>query len=215
MHLLPFLPPLLATSLKAHAANDAGIGAEFESVSVTFQNPKCSNENTDAAKNEVVANRKHDTWYLSADTGSEEGKLNAESILDGEMIKAGTGDAAKTGKAVRDDLVTEHPRWGKPSAPAGKFIALVTKEYFQSKPNGIDGDKVSDDVLGFLTLVLSYAKAAKEVLRPDQSPKLFTSFMPRTGSNNIFQQVKSKICGDLFKLLKVLACYKRGPKGLE
>lgn len=102
-----------------------------------------------------------------------------------------------------------------PRGPQGRFIALVTKEYLQSKPNGIDGSKISDDVLGFLTLVLSYAKAAKERLRQDQSPKLFTTFMPRTEFNTIYQQVKSKLCGDLFELIRVLACYKQGGKGLE
>lgn len=106
MHLLPYLPLLLAAALKAHTASDAGIGAEFESPAFTFENPECNNENTNAAKKEVVANRKHDTWYLSADTGSGQGRLNAEYILNGEKIKVGTGDAAKTGKAVADDLVS-------------------------------------------------------------------------------------------------------------
>lgn len=97
----------------------------------------------------------------------------------------------------------------------GKLIALVTEEHFQSQPNGIDGSKVGDDVLGFLTLVLSYAKAAKEGLRPDQSPKLFIPFMPRTEFNTIYQQVSSQLCGDLFELFRVLACYKRVGKGLD
>lgn len=99
--------------------------------------------------------------------------------------------------------------------PRGKLIALVTEEHFQSQPNGIDGSKVSDNVLGFLTLVLSYAKAAKEGLRPDQSPKLFIPFMPRTEFNTIYQQVSSQLCGDLFELVRVLACYKRVGKGLD
>lgn len=106
MHLLPYLPLLLIATLKARAANDAGIGAEFESIGFTFENSRCSNEDTNAAKKEVVDNRRHDTWYLSADTGSGQGKLNAEYILDGEKIKVGTGDAAKIGKAVANDLVS-------------------------------------------------------------------------------------------------------------
>ena len=32
-------------------------------------------------------------------------------------------------------------------------LILVTKDFFQSKPQGIDGSKMSDDVLAFCTLV--------------------------------------------------------------
>lgn len=87
------------------------------------------------------------------------------------------------------------------------YLVLVTQEYFQSNTNGIDGSKVTDDVLGFCSLVLSYAKAASEQLKPDQSPKLFLTFMPRTEFNTIYKQVKSKIPGDLFNLFNSLACY--------
>ena len=90
----------------------------------------------------------------------------------------------------------------------GDCIVLVTAKYFDSKPNGIDGSKLTDDVLGFLTLVLSYAKAAKtRDLKTDQSPKQLLTFMPRTEFNTIYGQVKSKIPGDLFTLLDTLACY--------
>ncbi|OTA64293.1 hypothetical protein K449DRAFT_421652 [Hypoxylon sp. EC38] len=88
------------------------------------------------------------------------------------------------------------------------LVVVVTQEYFQSNPNGIDGNKVTDDVLGFCSLVLSYAKLAKKNLIPDQSPKVFLPFMPRTEFNTIFQQVKTKIPGDLFTLFNSLACYK-------
>ena len=90
----------------------------------------------------------------------------------------------------------------------GDCIILVTDTYFQSKPNNIDGTKLTDDVFGFLTLVLSYAKAAKtRKLEKDRSPKQLLSFMPRTEFNTIYGQVKSKIPGDLFTLLDTLACY--------
>ena len=92
-------------------------------------------------------------------------------------------------------------------------LIVVTQEYFQSNKNGIDGSRVTDDVLGFCSLVLSYAKAASNALRPDQSPKLFLTFMPRTEFNTIYQQVKSKIPGDLFTLFNSLACYKTDSKG--
>ena len=91
--------------------------------------------------------------------------------------------------------------------PRGDYLVVVTQEYFQSNTNGIDASKVTDDVLGFCSLVLSYAKAASNALLPDQSPKLFLTFMPRTEFNTIYQQVKSKIQGDLFTLFNSLACY--------
>lgn len=87
-------------------------------------------------------------------------------------------------------------------------LVLVTKTYFQSKPQGIDQTKVTNDMLGFASLVLSYAKGAQYQLQPDESPKLMTTFMPRTEFNTMFKQVKSKFSGDLFKLFEVLACYK-------
>ncbi len=76
-------------------------------------------------------------------------------------------------------------------------LVLVKKNYFQSKPNNIDESTITNDVLAFCTLVLSYAKAAIVELKPDQSPKLFISFMPRTEFNTLFQLVKPKLTGDL------------------
>jgi len=95
-----------------------------------------------------------------------------------------------------------------------KYLILVTQEYFQSNTNGIDANEVTDDVLGFCSLVLSYAKAASDALRADESPKLRLTFMPRTEFNTIFQQVKSKIQGDLFTLFNSLACYTTNSDGV-
>lgn len=87
-------------------------------------------------------------------------------------------------------------------------LVLVTQDHFQSNTNGIDPSTVTDDVLAFRTLVLSYAKNAFDInLTPGQSPKLFTSFMPRTEFNTLFQQVQGKMPGDLSALFKSLACY--------
>lgn len=90
----------------------------------------------------------------------------------------------------------------------GEYLALVTQTYFQTNPNGIEQSQVTTDLLAFCTLVLSYAKGAQAVLIPNQSPKGYTAFMPRTEFNTIFQQVKSQIKGDLFDLFNTLACYK-------
>ncbi|TGJ86907.1 hypothetical protein E0Z10_g1918 [Xylaria hypoxylon] len=58
----------------------------------------------------------------------------------------------------------------------GLNLVFVPKGYFMSKPNGIDLDDVSDDMLGFCSLVLTYAKIAQYFLQQDQSPKLFLNF---------------------------------------
>lgn len=44
------------------------------------------------------------------------------------------------------------------------ILVLVTQAYFQSNPNDIDESQETDDVLAFCSLVLSYAKAAKNRL---------------------------------------------------
>ncbi|KAI1743055.1 hypothetical protein F4680DRAFT_391563 [Xylaria scruposa] len=92
--------------------------------------------------------------------------------------------------------------------PTSTNLVFVTKDYFMSLPNGIRPADVTDDVLGFCSLVLTYAKGAKYDLHPDQSPKLLFQFMPRTEFNTIFQQVRTKMPGDLFSIFNILACYK-------
>lgn len=93
----------------------AGIGAEFESPFFYFVNRDCDTEKTNAAKGQVIAGRTGTNWELTADTGSDPGKVNAEYILNGQNIKVGSGDAAKAGKAIADDLVsitaTQHRVW--------------------------------------------------------------------------------------------------------
>lgn len=93
-------------------------------------------------------------------------------------------------------------------------LVLVKKGYFQSKPNKIDETTVTNDVLAFCTLVLSYAKATTQKLLPDQSPKKFIAFMPRTEFNTMFQIVKPQLTGDLFSLFNTLACYKTDIDGV-
>lgn len=97
-------------------------------------------------------------------------------------------------------------------------LKLVTQDSFQSNPSGIDKTKVTDDVLAFCTLILSYAKGAKSVNTPGSSPKKLTSFMPRTNFNVIFAQVSSKLPakgGDLWALFNSLVCYKYTNGGVE
>ena len=89
-----------------------------------------------------------------------------------------------------------------------KSLVVVQQAYFQSNPNDLDQSKMSDDVLAFCSLVLSYAKGAQNTLRGDQSPKFLLEFMPRTEFTTLFGIVKSKLTGDLFTLFDNLACYK-------
>lgn len=98
----------------------------------------------------------------------------------------------------------------------GQDIQLVTKEYFYGLWHKIHLEEVNDAVLGFCTLVLSYAKAAdkpqKETDRNsrEKSPKSWTPFMPRTEFVTIYGTVKSffSVHNQLFDIFNTLACYK-------
>ena len=95
-------------------------------------------------------------------------------------------------------------------------MVWVTKDFFQSNPNTISADSVKDDVLGFFSLILSYAKSAT-VEDEDASPKELTSIMPRTEFTTIFAQVKSTVPlnpNTLYELVKVLACYENNAGGV-
>jgi len=84
---------------------------------------------------------------------------------------------------------------------------FVRKEFFQTKPNNMSPANVTDDVLGFLSLIVSYAKVAAPQVE-DESSKLLTPIMPRTDFTTIYNQVKPAIRGPLYNLVKILACYK-------
>ncbi len=88
------------------ADGTAGIGAEFESPSFYFTNIDCSLEDTNAARKQIIAQRTGENWELTADSTSDQGKVNAEYILSGKNIKVGSGDGATAGKAWADDLVS-------------------------------------------------------------------------------------------------------------
>ena len=94
-----------------------------------------------------------------------------------------------------------------PSFPNNQYRLIYIKEvFFQSNPNGIHFDAVKNDVLGFLSLVLSYTKADKPY--PDDSYKQSLTIMPRTDFTSMYKTVKEFIPGSLYNLVKVLACYK-------
>jgi hypothetical protein len=92
-------------------------------------------------------------------------------------------------------------------------MVYVTKEFFQSPRSGVSPDNVKEDLLGFLSLVMSYAKAA-DILDEDTSPKMMTCIMPRTDFTSMFHEVGSQLQGaNLYDLVKVLSCYKNAPLG--
>lgn len=99
-----------------------------------------------------------------------------------------------------------------PSSDRGKAsITYVTRSFLQTRPNGISHTAITDDALGFLSLVLSYAmKAAAPGSGVDEdiSPKFLTPIMPRTDFTSMYKEVRSALSGSLYPLIKVLACYK-------
>ncbi|KAJ5981144.1 hypothetical protein N7481_008442 [Penicillium waksmanii] len=94
-----------------------------------------------------------------------------------------------------------------PRSPLGAQ-ALVNKNYFKKKPNGIDPVSLTDDTVAFLSLVLTYAKTiAKDPLKQDESVKLRSVFMPRTDFHTLYTQVKSQLPGDLWNIINTISCY--------
>lgn len=107
-----------------------------------------------------------------------------------------------------------------PSSRPGKNMVSVTSKFFQSNPNGISPGSVKQDVLGFLSLVVSYAKRARSTSPPiysGTSPKSEISIMPRTEFVSLYAQVSGGLPGSdtLYNLVKVLACYKNDGDDVE
>ena len=113
------------------------------------------------------------------------------------------------GKAVASPFVASELL---PAARPGFGMVSVSRDFFQSTPNGISKNSVDPEVLGFFSLVLSYAKGARTELE-DDSPKGIMSIMPRTEFITVFSQVKDKVAlkpSSLYQLVKILACYQNG-----
>jgi hypothetical protein len=87
-------------------------------------------------------------------------------------------------------------------------MVWVNKNFFQSNPEGNKASGMSAEALGFLSLVVSYAKSADiQRANPDISPKILTPIMPRTNFATIYHDISSGIKGDLYTLIKTLVCY--------
>lgn len=93
----------------------AGLGIEFECLAINFKSSGCSAGDTNQAKGRVVGGRQGTNWELTADTTfNVPGRLTAEYILDGKVIKIGDGTASAAAVAassdlVRSNLITEIP----------------------------------------------------------------------------------------------------------
>ncbi|TVY32682.1 hypothetical protein LSUB1_G007618, partial [Lachnellula subtilissima] len=255
----------------------AGIGVEFETGAILLSSVSgnCDEQSTFSSKGKMIAGRgQGQNWALTADTQSDADVLDAEYIIDGRVVKIGTGDAGKAAAAIAADLAAwdpstkmnpnsfnidqstcnpwkittpdaggdsgailwapqvtaplpleaisdlfakntanqEHPLLPKLNAQGKRALVSqrmisVTKDFFQSSPNKISSTAVKDDVLGFFSLVMSYAKSAK-AFGEDESPKMLTTIMPRSDFTTIFAQVKGAVPGTLYDIVKVLACYK-------
>ena len=121
-------------------------------------------------------------------------------------------------EAIGDLMAEARLPYGKPpvnllassNRNAGSLV-YVSADFFQSAPNGAPTNPPAD-VLGFFSLVLSYAKSADGSV--NRSPKFLTSIMPRTSFITMFNLIKSGL-GDglksgpdaLYEIVKVLACY--------
>ncbi|KAL8827257.1 MAG: hypothetical protein Q9191_003292 [Dirinaria sp. TL-2023a] len=95
--------------------------------------------------------------------------------------------------------------------PANNQVKVLP-EFFKTSPGGVTQNAVSNrrDVLGFFSLILTYAKAASTV-NEVQSPKSYSSIMPRTDFTTIFQtQGISDVIpkAQLYEIVKALACFK-------
>lgn len=87
----------------------AGFGVEFETLGVRFSSKQCSSAHTNQAKGKQVGDRSGDNWQLTTDTSEEvAGRLSAEYILNGKLIKIGTGAASAAAAAVSRDVVRNH-----------------------------------------------------------------------------------------------------------
>ena len=86
----------------------AGIGVEFESGDVLFRpSGTCTKAQIDGSKGALVDQRQGTNWMLTTDTTvSDSGRLTAEYILNGKLIKIGSGDAAIAASAVANDIVS-------------------------------------------------------------------------------------------------------------
>jgi hypothetical protein len=101
----------------------------------------------------------------------------------------------------------------------GQERVIVMPDFFQSRPLGIGPEAVGEDLLGFLSILLSWAKGA---MNQDEGAlfKGLSWIMPRTDFVGLYEQVVGWLPPDvdLFELVKILACYRNdysGPQSMR
>ena len=93
-------------------------------------------------------------------------------------------------------------------------LVYVSEDFFRSKSNCNIPDDVSKDSLGFFSVVLSYAKLARK-LPIDTSTKTWIHIMPRTDFHTLHKLVEGSYNGELYDIVKILACYKNQGNQVE
>ena len=99
----------------------------------------------------------------------------------------------------------------------GVNMVKVIPEFFKTSPGRVTQNQVQNrpDVLGFFSIVLSFAKAAK-LVEENESPKVVSKIMPRTDFTTIFetQGISEVIPKEhLYDIVKALACFKNTGTG--
>jgi hypothetical protein len=133
--------------------------------------------------------------------------LSAYWALVKQMRKADQKKASKTA----DDISL----WIRLTNPErNSYFTAVTPEFFKENPQGLKPDYVKDkeDLMGFLSLIVSVAKSAHTL--GAVPPKYPIPIMPRTDFSTIYGLVKKELDEvDLFSLVETLACYRNDEKG--
>ncbi|PLB47919.1 hypothetical protein P170DRAFT_427091 [Aspergillus steynii IBT 23096] len=202
----------------AHAAGDIfavedgptkdkkpGIGVEFESSGVKFANPQPFKGKKGAETVTIgKAKQKHCQKWTVEKPANEGAIANIgwQYQVTVPMPLGAIHDLFRKARSGENTPLLP----GTKMASKGRMI-WVNKNFFQANPEGNSPDQITPDAMGFLSLVVSYAKNA-ETRNPEESPKMLTPIMPRTDFASIYNDVKSDIKGDLYKLVSVLLCYK-------
>lgn len=96
-------------------------------------------------------------------------------------------------------------------------LKLITKDSFAGLRARMDIQNINDAVLGFCSLIMSYAKFVpkQHTGGNEASPKTSLIVMPRTEFTTVFKQVKSDFpaTGELYDIFNVLACYETIKEG--
>lgn len=132
---------------RSNTDGTAGIGAEFESVQFNFKSKNCAAATPPTLKGKTVLQVLRDNdgniigdqpktgtnWKLTADTLQQQGRLNAEYILDGTQIKVGSQNDATNAAAVAAAFSQDLVRALKPGLP---YAQLTTLGFLESVGDG-------------------------------------------------------------------------------